>query len=103
MGTSARTGVAAVLFATVASVVGVLGVAAPATAASAKHPVGVITETFVDTSRPTAANGSCAEIPTRTLLTTIFYPAVGDASSATARSGAAPDTAGGPFPLIVFA
>jgi hypothetical protein len=60
------------LFATTASVVGVLGVAGPASAAPPTHAVGATTETFVDTSRPTAANGSCAELPTRTLPTTIF-------------------------------
>lgn len=102
-GTAARARASAVLFATAASVVGVVGVTGPASAALPTHAVGVITETFVDTSRRTAANGSCAEIPTRTLPTTIFYPVVGDASSAATQSGAAPDTAGGPYPLIVFA
>jgi predicted dienelactone hydrolase len=85
------------------AVVGALGAPAPASAASSTHAVGMTTETFVDTSRPTAANGSCPEIPSRTLPTTIYYPAVGDATSATPQPDAAPDTAGGPYPLIVFA
>jgi dienelactone hydrolase len=49
--------------------------------------VGEITETFVDRSRPTAANGDCSRIPSRTLPTTILYP----------------DGDGGPYPLLVFA
>jgi fermentation-respiration switch protein FrsA (DUF1100 family) len=101
--TAARTRARAVLFATAGSVVGLVGVTVPASAAQSTHAVGVSTETFVDASRPTAANGNCAEIPTRTLPTTILYPAVGGASSAAAQSGAAPDAAGGPYPLIVFA
>ncbi len=48
---------------------------------------GVVTETFVDKSRPTAANGDCAKIASRALPTTIYYPA----------------SSGGPYPLIVFA
>jgi dienelactone hydrolase len=78
--------------------------AAPAGAQTAgSHPVGVVTETFVDERRPTAANGDCAKIPSRTLPTTIYYPAAGAASSTTAQANAAPDTSGGPYPLIVFA
>lgn len=49
--------------------------------------VGTLEETFVDRSRPTAANGDCAKLPSRTLPTTILYPEGGS----------------GPYPLIVFA
>src|SRR5262249_2851055 len=39
--------------------------------------VGTTTVTFVDKSRPTAANGNAPAVPTRTLVTTVFYPAHG--------------------------
>jgi predicted dienelactone hydrolase len=58
------------------------------------HAVGVVSKTFVDKRRPTAANGDCAKIPSRTLPTMIFYPAV--------QPNGTPDTTGGPYPLIVF-
>lgn len=66
------------------------------------HAVGVTERTFVDGSRPTAANGTCAEIPSRTLPTTIYYPATG-APSGDATADAPPATGGGPYPLVVFA
>lgn len=91
------------LFAAVMSVVAMVGVPGAATAAEPTHAVGVTTETFVDSSRPTAANGTCAEIPTRTLPTTIFYPVAGEASTTTPQPDATPDASGGPYPLIVFA
>jgi dienelactone hydrolase len=78
-------------------------VPASAQTASSPHPVGVVTETFVDRSRPTAANGDCDEIKSRTLPTTIYYPAAGAPASAAAQPNATPDTRGGPYPLIVFA
>src|SRR3954447_8001398 len=73
--------------------------------------VGVVTETFVDHQRPTAANGDCPKLPSRTLPTMIFYPASATASgtasatapSSAAQTNAAPDTSAGPYPLIVFA
>jgi len=78
--------------------------AAPVGAQTAvAHPVGVVTETFVDKTRPTAANGDCSKIKSRTLPTTVVYPAVGAAGSTTAQPDATPDTNGGPYPLIVFA
>jgi len=43
-----------------------------AQATAPTHAVGVVTETFVDQTRPTAANGDCAKIPSRTLPTMIF-------------------------------
>ena len=69
------------------------------------HNVGVVTETLVDRSRPTAANGDCAKLQSRTLPTTIFYPATGSAASTpvTAQPNAAPDASNAPYPLVVFA
>jgi fermentation-respiration switch protein FrsA (DUF1100 family) len=49
--------------------------------------VRIVEETFVDESRPTAANGDCDELASRTLPTTVYVPG----------------TDGGPHPLIVFA
>lgn len=54
------------------------------TAAGTPLPVDVITETFVDTSRPTA-DAKGPELPSRTLVTRIAHP-----------------TSGGPYPLIVL-
>lgn len=74
--------------------------------------VGVTTRTLVDPSRPTPANGTAAERPDRTLVTTIIYPtaplgAVQRPPRADvvpeAVVDAAPDTADGPYPLVVFA
>jgi len=50
------------------------------------HPVGITDHTFVDRSRPTAANGDFAGAPQRTLEATLWYPK-GDA---------------GPHPLLVY-
>ncbi len=79
--------------------------AGAATDASAPkgHAVGLLTETFVDTSRSTPAAGPNPHRSSRTLRTTIFYPAAGGASAHPAQTGATPDRAGGPYPLIVFA
>lgn len=66
------------------------------------HAVGAIERSFVDSARPTARNAACAKLPTRTLPTTILYPAVGDPSGE-AQPDAAPDSSGGPYPLVVFA
>ncbi|HVA06685.1 MAG TPA: neocarzinostatin apoprotein domain-containing protein [Acidimicrobiales bacterium] len=67
------------------------------------HAVGISTETYIDTHRPTAAWGPTAAAPTRTLVTTILYPAQGSSSSGSPLAGAIPDRRGGPYPLIVFA
>jgi predicted esterase len=67
------------------------------------HAVGIATETYVDTHRPTAAWGSSPVQPTRTLVTTILYPARGSPSSDPPLAGASPDRGGAPYPLIVFA
>ena len=57
-------------------------------AAPVSVPVATTTMTFVDSSRSTASWGGMAAKPSRTLVTSIFYPGT---------------SAGGPYPLIVFA
>jgi predicted dienelactone hydrolase len=76
---------------------------ARATSAQETHAVGVVTDTFVDTTRSTPAWDGQPVLPQRTLVTTIWYPVTGPFSSGQPKSGAAPDLGGGPFPLIVFA
>lgn len=68
------------------------------------YAVGTLTQAFVDTSRPTAAQGGAPGKPSRTLVTTVLYPAVGPAGASPApRPNAPADVAAGPFPLVVFA
>ena len=67
------------------------------------HAVGLLTETFVDTTRPTPASGPNPRRSSRTLITTILYPAEGGASSDSPQTGAPPERSDGPYPLIVFA
>jgi dienelactone hydrolase len=69
---------------------------------SPKFAVGVATSTFVDSHRMTPAWNESPELPTRTLVTTILYPATGP-TGGEPTPGAAPDKAAGPYPLIVFA
>ncbi len=66
------------------------------TVAGATTPPGVATTTmtFVDSSRSTPSWAGSPEKPSRTLVTTIWYPEAG------AGPGSRP---GGPYPLIVFA
>jgi predicted dienelactone hydrolase len=92
----------------VLAVLATIAVGAPAAPVSAatqpttegRYAVGVRTETFVDPSRPTSANNDYPGAPTRTLVTTVFYPAQGTPGS--------PDQQGAPavdhkrFPLVVF-
>ena len=76
--------------------------AAPAGAAG-PYAVGERSFTFVDTSRPTAANGDYAGAPTRTLRVLVLYPARGDAFSATARDAPAIlASRSRRFPLLIF-
>jgi dienelactone hydrolase len=56
--------------------------------------VATTTMTFVDTSRSTPSWEGMSAKPSRTLVTTVWYPAQGRGSSA---------TSGGPYPLLVFA
>jgi dienelactone hydrolase len=74
----------------------------PAATLTPQHAVGVMSETFVDTSRPTPAHLGVPGSPSRTLKTTIWYPAPGTPSS-TPIANAAADRTGGPYPLVVFA
>jgi fermentation-respiration switch protein FrsA (DUF1100 family) len=66
------------------------------------YAVGRRTETFVDGSRVTKANGSAPELPSRTLETLVLYPAEGAPSDAD-QLEAPPLFDAGPFPLVVFA
>lgn len=87
----------AVALATIMLVAGFTVVVGPSAAgAREEHALGVTTRTFEDSSRSTPRNGDAPKHPGRTLETTIWYPAVGGGSDA-------PDAAGGPYPLIVFA
>ncbi len=97
-----------VAIATVAVGLGAAGYASgssayASTVTQTKHAVGVLTETFVDPHRTTPAWGPNPQDPTRTMVTTIFYPAAGSASSQPPRRGAIPAKSQGPYPLIVFA
>jgi dienelactone hydrolase len=64
--------------------------------------VGVRNDLYVDPSRPTPPNRGAPGSPNRSMLTTVWYPAVGSPSGA-AVAGAAPDLSHGPYPLVVFA
>jgi fermentation-respiration switch protein FrsA (DUF1100 family) len=75
--------------------------AAAASPRPAVHGVGVMHQTFVDHSRPTPAHDGQPALPDRTLVTSIWYPTTGR-PSARAQTNALPDTADGPYPLIVF-
>ena len=80
-----------------------LGAAAsPATVPQATHAVGVVTETLVDPHRATPAWDNQPEHSGRTLITTIYYPALGAASSAIPQPNAPPAAKAGGYPLIVF-
>lgn len=76
------------------------GPSAQSSAAGSGYQVGWTAQTFVDARRPTPANGEAPALPTRTLETTILYPA---ASASPAGGRPPPAAPGGPFPLIVFA
>jgi fermentation-respiration switch protein FrsA (DUF1100 family) len=69
---------------------------------SPSFAVGMVTDTFVDPNRTTPAWGGSPQLPSRTLVTTVLFPATGPAGGTT-RTGATPDKSAGPFPLIVFA
>jgi dienelactone hydrolase len=74
----------------------------PPLAAVGSLAVGVRTDTYIDPSRPTPANGGAAGAPNRSMPTTVWYPATGSPGAA-AVAGAAPDLTHGPYPLVVFA
>jgi predicted dienelactone hydrolase len=68
----------------------------PKVAQLGKYPVGLRTETFVDSTRPTENVA-----PTRTLKTAIYYPAQGTPTD-TPIANAPPVTKNAPYPLILF-
>jgi dienelactone hydrolase len=67
----------------------------------AAYAVGSRSVVFVDTTRPTPANGTYPGAPSRTLSTLILYPARGDASGPIVP-GATPARTGRGFPLVVL-
>ena len=94
--------------ASVAAALATVALASPSpAAASAAHrhgapfAVGMRSYTFVDTTRPTAPNGSFGGAPTRTLPTLLLYPAVGDPAGPDVQN-ARPLEHGKGFPLLVF-
>ena len=67
------------------------------------YGVGKIDETFVDASRPTNANGSSPELASRTLRTSIYYPAlVPSGGDAIPNAPPRPPGKSGRYPLILF-
>jgi dienelactone hydrolase len=60
--------------------------------------VGTLDVTFTDTSRPIVATAKHAAAPSRTLVTTIYYPSSGPAP----LGGSAPLAGGGPFPMLMY-
>ena len=71
---------------------------ASTTSAPERYAVGTRTERIVNEAAPLVGDPVAGG---RELATTVFYPATGP-SGASPAADAAPDRAGGPFPLIVF-
>ena len=69
--------------------------AARPTRALGSYTVGTVSETFLDTLHPTAANGDAPGQPTRSLVTTVFYPAP---SEPPGEGRPPPAATGAPFP-----
>jgi dienelactone hydrolase len=65
------------------------------------HAVGTASMYIVDNSRPTAAHGALPATSSRTLDTTVVYPAEGNPRT-TATVGAPLDASAAPYPLIVL-
>lgn len=65
------------------------------------HAVGMLVMTFIDSSRPTSAHGNVPEAPSRTIETTIVYPAGGIPGGATTVD-APVDGSAAPYPLVVL-
>ncbi|HWE10119.1 MAG TPA: hypothetical protein VG325_12240 [Solirubrobacteraceae bacterium] len=69
---------------------------------SGAYRVGIASLTLSEPATPSTATGHTASgAPIRPLSTTVRYPATGT-PDAGAHPGAGPDTAAGPFPLVVF-
>ena len=66
-----------------------------------RYGVGVTTLEVVDTSRPTAPNGTFPGSPERRMAVEVWYPA--GAPGGEAARDAPLDGSGGPYPLIIFA
>jgi dienelactone hydrolase len=73
----------------------------PKVSAIGTYAVGRAEETFVDVTRPTKAHADFPGAPSRTLHTTIYYPA-SSASRDTVTANAMPDRKHGPYPLILY-
>jgi dienelactone hydrolase len=69
---------------------------------SPKYAVGIETDTFVDSHRTTPAWNGSPQLPARTLVTMILYPATGPTGGAPTQ-GATPEKTAAPYPLIAFA
>jgi pimeloyl-ACP methyl ester carboxylesterase len=63
--------------------------------------VGLTTRTWVDTSRTTPQNGSAPAVPSRTLVTDVWYPTSANGAGQTTIQDA-PLAPGGPYPLVLF-
>jgi dienelactone hydrolase len=86
----------------ITAVVGSTAAVGAAPAVTPKFAVGTVTDTFVDPHRTTPAWDGSPQLPTRTLVTTILYPATGPTGGPSETGDLAAKSAG-PFPLIVFA
>src|SRR6266581_226548 len=75
---------------------------APPAVSAGTFGVGQRTDMYVDASRPTPANGNAPGASTRTMATTVLYPAAGPPGTAPTPN-APPAAAGRPYPLLVFA
>lgn len=71
-----------------------------AATASDRYAVGLTTLSFTDTTRATPARGSQAARDSRSLVTTVRYPAIGPPDAT--PSQLEPAKASGPYPLVVF-
>lgn len=68
--------------------------------ATNEYAVGLTTMSFTDTTRPTPARGSQPARDSRSLVTTIRYPAIGPPNAP--ASQLEPAKVSGPYPLVVF-
>ena len=76
---------------------------AEAVLAPGPHAAGVATFQLEDLSRPTPANGTEPAKPSRVLPMVVWYPADPTlAGTADEHADAAPDLAGGPWPMVVY-
>lgn len=76
---------------------------AEALAAPGRFSVGLTTVTLLDASRTTPPGGSLPGSDVRSLVTDLYYPAVGDGLPGEIVPAAPVALEAGPFPLIIFA